>query len=479
MLFSVPSPITVFGLLAYSVSAISRLRSGVNSVGKSFYYDYGQHGTDWLQGLCADHERQSPVDFDILDTEPDGNMSYTYQVVKSSFEFSNNGHTLSADFAGLGYGGITYEDNWYNLLNVNFHSLSEHTFGGVHHPMEMHFLHKRWDTDDMVNVAVPLTYSNESQAAALIQARAARLDPDGLLFAKPTQYNVLPKYRPPNPKEEFFNTQLQHFMKAPLPVINQKSIALVNELDPLDLNRFLEGGIYFEYAGSLTSPPCATNVIWFVRRDPVLASESQIRIMSDHIFQMTADYGNYRATMPLNDRPVATRRGIEAAPPPQNDEHGIPIATLPKTSRDFKAVKLAKDAFKLSKVASDYVYNMDMRLQRAARAHADALAPDMGVAAATPVPRVQAKPMSPVDMTKTAAIMAKAIAESAKEAIHVASEEIAKQATMAAGTAAHEAAMEAGKEIVLPTAEPPPGAPGGPPGAAPGPSPAPAPAPAR
>ena len=28
------------------------------------------------------------------------------------FEIFNNGKTLSADFAGLGYGGITYENSW-------------------------------------------------------------------------------------------------------------------------------------------------------------------------------------------------------------------------------------------------------------------------------------------------------------------------------------------------------------------------------
>merc|ERR1719160_2448719 len=249
-------------------------------------------------------------------------------------------------------------------------------------------------------------------------------------------------------------------------------------MDPLDLNHFMRGGLFFEYAGSLTSPPCSTNAVWFVRRNPIFASKGQVQLLSDRIFADTADFGNYRETLPINGRPIATRIGVESSPPPQPTEASVPYATLPKVSREFQAVKWAKDAFKMSKVTSDYVYSMDTRLQRAARAHADALAPDLGVEAATPAPRMQPQEIPPVDMTKTAAVMAKAIAESAKDAIHVASEEIAKEAGIAATEAAKEAAIAAGKEIVLPTAVPPPGAPGGAPIGAPGPGPAPAPAPA-
>jgi carbonic anhydrase len=472
MLFGVASPITLLGLLAFSASAVSRFRSSVNSAGAAFSYDYAHHGMDWLQGLCSDHERQSPVNFDVLDTQPTGKMHYAYEIVKSSFELANNGHTFSADFSGLGYGGMTYEENWYNLMNINFHSLSEHTFKGVHYPLEMHLVHKKYNSDDLIIVAVPITQNNESLAAALIQERVNRQVPGGLPEGSPQHYY------PPNEKEEFWNPQLQKFMRVALPLINQKSVCPVSEEEPLNLNSFLEGGIYFEYAGSLTSPPCATNVIWLVRRNPVLAAESQIRIMSDNIFQMTADYGNYRAVLPINGRPVATRVGIEETMPPAPDMPSLPIGSFPRTDREFQAMKWARDALRLSKTASDYVYGLDTRLQKAARAHVDALAPDLHIIpTTTPAPAV--KEMSPTDMAKTAANMAKAIATAAKQAIHDASEQIAKEAEMAAREAAKEAAVKAGKEIALPTNPPtgPAGAPGAPgaPGAAPAMPPAPAP----
>merc|ERR1719311_1543087 len=156
----------------------------------------------------------------------------------------------------------------------------------------------------------------------MIQKRAERVDPNGLTAAKPKPWNTLTAYRAPPPTEEFFNTQLQHFLKAPLPIINTKSIAVVNEMDPLDLNSFMKGGVYLEYAGSLTSPPCATNVIWMVRRNPIFASKTQIQLLSDMIFQMTADFGNYREAMPMNGRPIRTRFGLESSPPPQPTDAG-------------------------------------------------------------------------------------------------------------------------------------------------------------
>jgi len=481
MLVGVASPIALFGLLTYSVSAVSRFRSTVTSAGNAFNYDYAHHGMDWMQGICSDHERQSPVNFDVLDTEPSGKMHYMYQKIASTFELHNNGHTLSADFSGLGYGGMTYEENWYNLMNINFHSLSEHTFKGVHYPLEMHLVHKKYDSDNLLIVAVPITQNNDSLAAAFIQERANRRNggPGDGPPPDPTLRDGLPPgspehYFPPHHSEEFWNPQLQHFMKAALPLINQKSILPVTKENPLDLGAFLAGGIYFEYFGSLTAPPCSTNVIWFVRRDPVLASESQIRIMSDNIFQMSADYGNYRATLPINGRPVATRVGIEETAPPAPDMPSLPIGSFPRTDREFQAMKWARDALHLSKTASDYVYGLDTRLQKAARAHVDALAPDLHIIPTTAAPTLPPK-MSSVDMAKTAAAMAKAISQAAKEAIKDASKQIAEQAEMAAREAAKEAAVKASKELTLPTPQAAPG-PAGAPGA-PGPAMPPAPSP--
>merc|ERR1719161_1167493 len=138
-------------------------------------------------------------------------------------------------------------------------------------------------------------------------------------------------------------------MRAALPLINSKSVAVVGKEEPLNLNKFMEGGVFFEYSGSLTAPPCTTNVIWFVRRNPVLASESQVRVMSDNIFQMTADFGNYREVLPINGRPVATRDSVREEAPPEPDLPELPIGSFPRTDREFQAMKWARDALRVAK----------------------------------------------------------------------------------------------------------------------------------
>lgn len=465
------------------------LRSSAAAGGYAF--DYAHHGSDWLQGICSDHERQSPVDFEILDTVPTGRLHYNYGLVSDEFVMTNNGHTFSADMSKMGYGGLTYEENWYNLVTVNFHSLSEHTFKGMHYPIEAHLVHKKFDSDDLIIVAVPFTSSNQTFAAALIEERRS-----GKRVSLKTQQpyverDVLPvtpeygaspmHYMQPDNKDEHFNPQLQHFMRFALPLVGQKGVGYVTKKKPLDLNQFLEGGIYFEYGGSLTAPPCSTNVIWLVRRNPLLASEAQVRILSDNIFQMTADFGNYREVLPINGRPVATRDSVREEAPPEPDLPELPIGSFPRTDREFQAMKWARDALRVAKTSSDYVNKLDNRLQRASTAHVNALVPELHLVPTAP-PKVIVKEMSQTDMARTAATLAKAVAQAAKEAIKEATDKISAEAERAAREAAEEAAKEASKHIriVEPKGAPgPSAAPADAPIGAPFAMPAPAPAPQR
>jgi carbonic anhydrase len=166
----------LFALLAESVPAAStRLRSSVAVGAGGFAFDYSKHGVDWIQGVCGSRERQSPINFNIFQVpEPTAKLQYRYGMVKSSFELMNNGHSLSADFSGLGYGGMVYEENWYNLMNLNIHALSEHTFKGVHYPLELHLVHKKYDSDDLLIVAVPVTHTDHSVALLQWQQKQQR-----------------------------------------------------------------------------------------------------------------------------------------------------------------------------------------------------------------------------------------------------------------------------------------------------------------
>merc|ERR1719160_2198397 len=210
---------------------------------------------------------------------------------------------------------------------------------------------------------------------------------------------------------------------------------------PFDLNAFLAGGTYFEYAGSLTAPPCAEVATWLVRREPIIASDAQVAMLHNHIMEMTALFGNNRATMPLNGRPVAVRMAVRDMPPPAAPKVHLPVGPNPATDRSFRAMKWAKDALKIAKASTDYIRDLDIRLRNAAEAHAEALAPDLmharAMAATSPPP---VHNVGPIDMAKTAATMAGALATAARNAIAQAAGALTIEAKQAAAVQAAAAA---------------------------------------
>lgn len=436
-------------LLALGASAITLKRSNSVEVAvasvevdaEGLAFDYSHHGQDWIQGVCSSRERQSPINFADLTAPVSGKLSYSYQSIQSSFEVANNGHSISADLMGLGYGGITYENSWYNLMNINFHAVSEHTFMGQHLPLEMHFVHKKYDSDALLVVAVPFNVPGFGPAPApapmvMMQEEVeqpAAVAPAPAPAGAPGAGDI--PYVVPTPG----NLALQKFVNMAPPAVNQKATAIVDETSPLDLNEFLAGGQFFEYAGSLTAPPCAEVATWFVRRNPLAASPSQVAALRDALFGLSADFGNYRSVMPLNGRPIAVRQGVKEEPPPQAPV-SIPQGKNPKTDREYRAIKMSRDALKVAKAATDYVRGLDSRLRDASAAHAAVLG-----SAGAPAPAPAAGPVlnpgvvavPPVmGMDKVAADASMAIASAAETAIQKATKEITEAATAAAKTAA-------------------------------------------
>lgn len=411
-------------------SATASLRAGATD----FAFDYSHHGQDWVQGSCASRERQSPIDFtsDHFNAASTGKLSFNYQLVSSGFEIANSGHSIVADFAGQGYGGVTYENSWFNLLNVNVHAGSEHTFNGERKALELHLVHKKYDSDALLIIAVLL---------------------DAVAPAGPPPANQTAI----DPGEPDFNPTVQFFTAQTPPVINQRVVSLASDLNQLDMNKLLEGGTFFEYAGSLTAPPCAEIVTWFVRREPLKASSQQYALLHNALYEMSADFGNFRSVMPINGRPIAVRNGVREEPPPTPPIPSIPIGPNPRTDREFRAMKWAKDALTVATSATDYIKDLDQRLRRAALAHARALAPDLTdmvepAVAPTAAPNTGPAGPSAMDIEATAAHMATSINEAAGTAIAEAKATIAREAQAAARQAAAQTAqMIADLPVVQPT----------------------------
>ena len=67
---------------------------------------------------------------------------------------------------------------------------------------------------------------------------------------------------------------------------------------------------YYNYSGSLTTPPCSEGVRWFVLQEPVFVSQEAI----DHLHEIISEFANYggfsnnnRPLRPLNGRVILRR----------------------------------------------------------------------------------------------------------------------------------------------------------------------------
>lgn len=496
--------VVAFSELLFAGGSVNLRTSRHGGSEQFFAYDYSKHGQDWKAGQCSSRARQSPIDLPPA-LPVSGTFAYKYEPIVTPFEVMNNGHAFSADLGGLGYGGITYENAWYNLLNINVHSLSEHSWSGLQMPLEIHMVHKRYDGEALLIVAVPvesplltgaaMAAAAAAEALAQQQAMAQGLMPPASAFLElntsshsdslrqaakqvpgygvatqatmDTPYAAGVAYVEPPALEPGFNPTLQAFLKVPPPPMNMKVQVPADSAHAFDLNLLLGGNTFYEYAGSLTAPPCAEIATWLVAKDSIKSSDKQLMYLHDATYKTTADFGNYRSLMPLNGRSITMRQGLledmplTAAPP-------VPMPGKPQQSdREFRAMKWAMDAMTIARSATDYVKDLDGRLRNAAQAHANALAPQIEplmvhgkvievgnagqqalanaeahVAGGVVAPGVAGVPagQTPAEMQKTAETMARTLATAAREEIEDATEEISKRSKEVAKKAAYEAA---------------------------------------
>lgn len=439
---------------AAHAAATLRLRGGGAAVaaeaeGHVFAYDYAAHGQDWVIGSCSSRTRQSPIDFSSADIAvaaglaaaplivvgAETKLPYRYSAITTAFQLRNNGRTYAADLGALGYGGVAYDDAWYDLMSVNVHASSEHTFAGEHRPAELHLVHKRYDGDALLIVAVPLDNPSASSRDGPGRPPSRALAQPALLQrgGRAVTSSAAPLYVAPSQGEENFSPTLQAFLNVALPLPYESASALVGEANPLDLNALLQNGTFLEYFGSMSAPPCAETVTWLVRSEPVAASGTQLRYLVDGVLAMTAGEGNYREVMPLNGRTVGAKRAVYEEPPLpdvvyEGAASGVPAsagytgalaAAHAAGGPDATALRTAHDALHLAMNASEYIRELEARLRGATAA-----------VPAAPCPR--ASPAAGVNELAQAAAEAAARAEVRLEvAANSSAQEAARQAVQA------------------------------------------------
>jgi carbonic anhydrase len=203
--------------------------------------NWGRLAPAWA--ACSTGGRQSPIDLSPSVATAGESLAIAYGPTRG--HIFNNGHTIEVETEGKN--GLTVRGQRFELAQFHFHAPSEHRAGGRSYEMELHLVH-RSSEGQLAVVGVFLTRGPSSKA----------LDP---------VFDALP---------------------APGNMSKTALLAPFNPADFLPARRS-----HFTYEGSLTTPPCAEGVTWFVLQDPVTVSD-------DHL-------ARFAKLIPFNARPIQKR----------------------------------------------------------------------------------------------------------------------------------------------------------------------------
>jgi carbonic anhydrase len=240
-MFAMRSPsglLTVACVLFLTCGSGIRLHAQTNSltVAASQFAFTGDDGPAfWAQSAnapaCAPSPtgRQSPID--ISRAVPDQRLApLNLDLVETSFVLNNPGYNVR------GLPAIPQElkvnGDPYKMLEIHFHTLSEHTVDGRQGVMELHAVFQDEDSKQLAVIGV--IYK----------------------IGRPNQF-------------------LQKLLAKGLP---QKSTSPNKVVGPIDLSKaFTNTSRYYTYGGSLTTPPCSPTVQFFILQDWAEMSPQQFQ----------------------------------------------------------------------------------------------------------------------------------------------------------------------------------------------------------
>ncbi|MEM6370347.1 MAG: carbonic anhydrase family protein [Myxococcota bacterium] len=175
---------------------------------------------------------QSPIN--ILTSEArSGGEQVILHYEESEEKVVNLGHTIEVDLEPGNY--VMEEGHKYVLKQFHFHTPSEHLLDGVTYPMEMHMVHVREDA--------------------------------------PTQYLVIAALF----KQGARNAFIESFIDQVPTMAGQSSPA--GHVDVREICEHESG--FYQYRGSLTTPPYTETVRWFISKKIHEAAPDQVGLIHD------------------------------------------------------------------------------------------------------------------------------------------------------------------------------------------------------
>jgi len=214
--------------------------------------EWSYEDTDWTKlgySECGG-KVESPINIETDKTIKTQLAPLLFNYASAPATVVNTGHTIQVNVQR----GNTVEVNEakLTLMQFHFHHLSEHKVNGTAYDMELHLVNQDSVTGNLAVVGVFL-------------------------------------------KQGATNTELASLFDN-LPATKGQEFVLSNNLN-LD-NLLPTNQKYYNYTGSLTTPPCTQGVDWFVMKTPLEVSADQINAFAKL-------YGNdARPVQPLNNRTV-------------------------------------------------------------------------------------------------------------------------------------------------------------------------------
>lgn len=199
---------------------------------------------------CASGQRQSPINIDDSITLRGPAEAIAFDYHTSSATVVNNGHTIQIDVTGDN--GILVRGTRFQLLQLHFHHPSEERINHRGFAMVAHLVHK----DYLGRLAVVAVLLEPGEANPVI--------------------NQFWTYMPLGPGDR---------VAMPLGSVE------LSQLLPKDQR-------YYQFMGSLTTPPCSEDVLWMILKQPVTLSHAQMRLFAQQF------PNNARPVQPINGRVI-------------------------------------------------------------------------------------------------------------------------------------------------------------------------------
>ena len=230
-----------------------------------------------VSATCGLGERQSPVDLGTGSPAVGSSGIRLNYAGQWAARVRDSGHgTMQVDF-GDDAPVLSVGKQTFRLAQFHFHSPSEHAIAGKRVAMEAHLVHKEVSTGAL---AVMATLLSERQNAAPNAALAA-----ALLNAPPAG---------------------SHEGEAQAAA----SVVISGGVDASALLPRRDGGGIFTYSGSLTTPPCAEQVTWYVNDAGLDVPPQQVLAFRKYVGRSAGNGGlggfgtNARPLQPPNGRDV-------------------------------------------------------------------------------------------------------------------------------------------------------------------------------